>query len=72
MNSEGLWTLVFLADLTKLGHDWSTRVQGETGFVYRVSSFPKYVCHTIGHLLPDISDYSLIIIFAFYMPFSNL
>jgi hypothetical protein len=71
-NSEGLWTFVFLADLTKLVHDWSTRVQGETWLVYWVSSFPKYICHTIGHLLPDISDYSHIIIFEFYLPFSNL
>ena len=72
MNSEGLWTFIFLADLTKCVHDWSTRVQGETELIYWLSSFPKYICHTIGHLLPDISDYSHIIIFAVYMPFSNL
>lgn len=39
-NSEGLWTFVFLADLTLCVHDSSTRVQGETGLVYWVSSFP--------------------------------
>jgi hypothetical protein len=70
--SEGLWTFVFLADLTQRVHDSSTRVQGETGLIYWVSSFLKYICHTIGHLLLDISDHFHIIIFAFYMPFSNL
>jgi len=31
MKSEGLWTFVFLADLTKRIHDLSTRVQGKLG-----------------------------------------
>jgi hypothetical protein len=70
-NSEGPWTFVFLAYLTQRVHDSSTRVQRETGLIYWVSSFPKYICHTMGHLLPH-SDHSHIIIFAFYMPFSNL
>jgi hypothetical protein len=33
-NSEGLWTFIFLADLTKHVNDSSTRVQGETGLIY--------------------------------------
>jgi hypothetical protein len=66
-----VWTFVFLADLTKHVHDSNTRVQGETGLIYWVSSFPWYICHTIGHHLPDISDHSHIV-FAFYMVFSNL